>query len=505
MSYEDNTKLKITENGIEIPDIETIYNSIINEWNEVFGGNLRTENRLSPQGQLAMSIARQIDAKNRSLVYFVNQFNTNTATGNFLDYQYNNFGIYRTKGTKSEVLCQCTLKIGTTINIGDEIQNANGDIFLSTEEYTAYMPESLTFEIPFYSKENGAIPCKKNTLTTIVTKKEGWLSVDNEEDGIPGDEDTPSKVTCQCELAPGTTINVGDEIADNQENIFVAQEDVSYPDTVVANILFIAKDVGEIECEAHTLTTIVTEKEGWVSVDNDIDGKIGTTIENDDQFRIRSMNSHSINALGTEKAIYARLMELNGVQDVVIISNRTKDDITEDGITITGNSTYICICYDNSDETKNKIAKILHLVTSAATYIGNTTVNVPIENAPNNMVDEINFQTAQKQYIYLLISIKTLTAYSETTNHTIKKIVLQNFNGEIENIQKCRIGEMIEASRFFENLVYLQGTNEAIVQTIQISDDNQTWENEIKIPITAFPYLDENTIEIKIEENNGEI
>lgn len=503
MSYEDDTKFKITADGVEIPDVETIYNSVINEWNEAFGGNLRTENRLSPQGQLAMSIARQIDNKNKALLYFINQFNVNLATGNFLDYQYNNFGIYRIKGKKSLVLCRCILQIGTTINVGDKIQNANGDIFVSTEEFTAEEPEPKSFDVNFQSVDKGAIACGANTLTTIVTEKEGWLSVDNKEAGTPGDENTPSKVTCQCLLKVGTTINIGDQIKNTEDNLFVSTETVTYPyNTVAADILFVAEKIGEIECKKHTLTTIVTQKEGWLSVDNQDDGQIGTASENDDEFRIRAMNSHSINALGTEKAIFAKLMEIDGVQDVYIQSNRTKQDIIEDSITISANSTYICVNYDNTEETKNKIAQILHLVASATTYIGNTTVNVPIENAPDNVVDVVNFQTAVRQNVYLKVKIRTLTEHSETTNNTIKKIILQNFNGEIENIQKCRIGEIIEAGRFFENLVYLQGTREAVIDEIQISLNNSDWQKEVKIPITAFPYLDANGITIEISENN---
>lgn len=501
MSYEDETKLTITGNGINIPDIETIYNAIINRWNEAFGGNLRTQNRLSPQGQLAMSIARQIDNKNKALVYFINQFNINTATGNFLDYQYNNFGIYRTKATKSTVLCQCTLEVGTTINIGDQIQNANGDIFISTEEFTATAPEPQTFDVQFQAQNTGPINCDANTLTNIITEKPGWNSVNNAEAGTPGTETTHSTATCQCVLEQGTTINIGDQVSNQQNEVFLATTTASFPqNSVVANILFISQEVGEIECKAHTLTTIISEKPGWLAVDNNGDGNLGTLIENDDQFRVRAMNSHSINALGTENAIYSKLMALDGVDDVYIQSNRTKEDIIEDGITITANSTYICVNYDNTETTKNNIAQILHLVASATTYIGNTSINIPIENAPDNVTDTVNFQTAVRQNIYLQLTIKTLTEYSETTNNTIKKIIMQNFHGDIENIQQCRIGEIIEASRFFENLVYLQGTSEAITDQIQISLDNNNWQKEVKIPITAYPFLDENAITIITEE-----
>lgn len=413
MAYENNTKLKITADGIEIPDIETIYNSIINEWNDAFGGNLRTENRLSPQGQLAMSIAKQIDDKNKALLYFVNQFNTNTAQGNFLDSLYNNFGVYRTKGSKSEVICECTLQPNITINIGDQVKNSEGDIFECTEEYTSPENEEITTkQITFVSREIGAIGCKENTINEIVSQKEGWLSVNNSSAG-----------------------------------------------------------------------------------------NIGTVEENDDQFRIRAINSHAVNALGTNRALYAKLMELDEVNQVYIQTNRTKESITYDSITITPNSTYVCIKYDGQENTKNKIANIMHLVCSTSTYIGNTSIDVPIENAPNNMVDTINFQTAGSQKVYLKVSVKNLTNFSDTTKNSIIKIILDNFNGDIENIQPCQIGELIEANRFYENLVYLQGTNEAVISKIEISSDNKSWNSNLKIPVTKYPFISSDNITIEISED----
>ena len=62
-------RLIIDENGINLPSIEDIYNSLLEEWSSMFPGKetLREDNRLSPQGQLLMSLAKQIDYKNREI------------------------------------------------------------------------------------------------------------------------------------------------------------------------------------------------------------------------------------------------------------------------------------------------------------------------------------------------------------------------------------------------------------------------------------------------------
>lgn len=495
MSQEENTRLKITDTGITIPDIKDIYNSVIGEWKDAFGGDLRTDNALSPQGQICRSIAEQIDAKNKELLFLTNQFNINEAQGNFLDKIYNNFGIYRDKGTKSIVTCDCVLKPETIINIGDQIQNENGDIFESTEQYTAVVGEK-EYDIIFEAEKAGAIECGANTVDTIVTTKEGWISVNNKEPGTTGTEETKTKVTCQCKLKPGATIEIGDRVKDSSKNIYLSTQTFTAPEEVIQPIIFASQEIGAIECKANTLNQIITRKEGWESVNNSGDGIIGYSEENDAQFRVRARDSLYINAVGTQNALYSNLININGVSQVYIRQNRTKEIITIDGVAIKPNSVYICLKYDGQEETRNKIAKTIQLIAGATSLIGDTQVELLIENSPNNQTEYINFQTAIGQHIYLKVIIRQLVNFSETTANKIKEIILDNFNGNVENIKACSIGEIIEANRFFENLVYLQGTNEAVISEIKVSLDNNNWQNNLSVPITHYPIMEEDNINV---------
>ena len=495
-------RLIIDENGINLPSIEDIYNSLLEEWSSMFPGKetLREDNRLSPQGQLLMSLAKQIDYKNREILFFINQFNTNTATGYFLDLIFNNFGIYRNKETKSYVTCNCVLEPGTTINIGDKIKNTNGDIFISTEKFTAPEPEPKTFDVEFEAENVGAIAVDANTINTIAEPVEGWNSVNNKEAGTVGTENTKSKVTCQCNIDSGITLPTGSKAkkADSDE-VFISLQDIINPrENIIKAIVFVSEKTGPIPCKANTVNEILDEKEGWLSVNNDSDGTLGIFEESDDEFRIRAMNSHMINALGTNRAIYARLKELNGVNDVYIQDNRTKENIQIDGITITPNSTYIAISFDTTDETKNNIVKILHLTCAASTYVGDTEVDIPIENFPEQ-TDKIRFQTAIPKQIYIFVTIQTLPLYSETTNDIIKKTIIDNFYGRIENLNACRIGDLINANRFFENLASLQSLNQALIKEIYINDNPQNKQESVKIKVTEYPVLQYENIQIEKE------
>lgn len=497
-------RLIIDENGINLPSIEDIYNSLLEEWGSMFPGKetLREDNRLSPQGQLLMSIAKQIDYKNKEILFFINQFNLNTATGYFLDLFYNNFGIYRGKSTKSHVICTCTLKPGTTINVGDKVKNSNGDIFTSTENYTAPEPEEeKNIDINFESETTGAIPVDANTITTITEPVDGWQGVNNAEAGTVGTEDTKSRVVCQCLLKVNTVLPVGVKAENSNAQVFVSTEEGSYSaGDITKDIVFVSENEGPIPCDKGSITEIVSQKEGWIDVVNNSNGTLGSVGETDSEFRARAMNSHPINALGTDKAIYAKLMELDNVYDVKIQTNRTDKTITVSNVDISANSTFISIHYDNTDETKNKIAEILHKSCAASNYEGDTEVEIPIDNFANQN-DVVRFQTAIAKQIYLTITIIELPFYSETTDQTIKEIVINNFNGKLENItlSRCSIGEIIYANRFFENLSTLQELDQAMIKSISISEELEGSGDSCNISLKEYPVLNESNITIKTE------
>ena len=495
-------RLIIDENGINLPSIEDIYNSLLEEWNSMFPGKetLREDNRLSPQGQLLMSIAKQIDYKNKEVLFFINQFNLNTATGYFLDLFYNNFGIYRGKSTKSHVTCTCTLKPGTTISVGDKVKNSNGDIFVSTENYTAPEPEEeKNIDINFESATVGAIPVNADSINIIAEPVDGWQEVNNAEAGTVGTADTKSRVTCQCLLKVNTVLPAGVKAKNANDQVFVSIEEGSYlAGEITKDIVFVSESEGPIPCDKGSITEIVSQKEGWLDVVNNSNGTLGSVGETDSEFRARAMNSHLINALGTDKAIYAKLMELNNVYDIKIKTNRTNKTITVSNVDISANSTFISIHYDNTDETKNKIAEILHKSCAASNYEGDTEVEIPIYNFANQN-DVVRFQTAIAKQIYLTITIVQLPLYSKTTDQTIKEIVINNFNGKLENItlSKCGIGEIIYANRFFENLSTLQELDQAMIKSISISEEPEGSGDSCNISLKEYPVLNEENITIK--------
>jgi len=89
------------------------------------------------------------------------------------------------------------------------------------------------------------------------------------------------------------------------------------------NILFRAKDIGQVETTAGTITTPVTIVLGVISVNNPTAGTTGTNEETDSKLKIRRRQSVSVGSSGYLNGLQAALAQLDGVNDVLVYENCT--------------------------------------------------------------------------------------------------------------------------------------------------------------------------------------
>lgn len=88
-------------------------------------------------------------------------------------------GTQRRAATKSTVLCNCTLAVGT-YNAGDLIAHVNGSPdsrFTNTSDVTS--PGGLVLDIPFEAEDTGPIAAAAGQLTVIAEPVSGWTTVTN--------------------------------------------------------------------------------------------------------------------------------------------------------------------------------------------------------------------------------------------------------------------------------------------------------------------------------------
>lgn len=106
-----------------------------------------------------------------------------SAAGTALDNVMSLNGITRLPATYTQVVCQLTGTLGTTVPAGTQVKSTNNDLFaLVTQVTIGASPTDGTFQ----AVVAGAVPAVAGTLTEIMNPVSGWTSVTNAADGTIG-------------------------------------------------------------------------------------------------------------------------------------------------------------------------------------------------------------------------------------------------------------------------------------------------------------------------------
>jgi uncharacterized phage protein gp47/JayE len=149
--------------------------------------------------------------------------------------------------------------------------------------------------------------------------------------GIDRQEATNSTVTGTILGVVGTNIPTGSKASvASTGDIFVTLEDVIIPVGGSVPVQMQSEETGAIKAASGTLTVIETPIFGWTSITNSADATVGQEEETD--AKLRERREQSTQALGNNlvDALFGQLLNLEGVEDALVISNGT--DATVDGI-----------------------------------------------------------------------------------------------------------------------------------------------------------------------------
>lgn len=113
----------------------------------------------------------------------------------------------------------------------------------------------------------------------------------------------------------------GYTIQDDAGTQFVLVNTQTFVAGTHTNVLFRAKEYGQVETTPGTITTPVTIVLGVISVNNPTAGTTGTDEETDAQLKIRRRQSVSIGSSGYLNGLQATLAQLDGVNDVLVYEN----------------------------------------------------------------------------------------------------------------------------------------------------------------------------------------
>ena len=281
----------------------------------------------------------------------------------------------------------------------------------------------------------------------------------------------------------GTTIAEG-SLASDGTNESKLLNTITIPSSGSVTAEFQCTTPGVIECPAGSLTTIVTEIDGWSGVTNANDGIVGMATENDNAFRDRItanwMNKRARSILG---AIIDNVAALNDVVSVAGHENPTGSTITYDGESMEPHSILISVLGGNGTD----IARVIgEQKTLGAVTLGNTEVAYT-----DDVVDyHYTYKIYRPDTVTLYVKVEwAANAYTgASTESDIKGLIMNYINGNPFRVAQTVSGNMLCTA--------LAEYNKAEILSIKVSDDGTTWADYLTTKITEVCVLSQANITV---------
>ena len=305
-----------------------------------------------------------------------------------------------------------------------------------------------------------------------------------------------SYALCTLNGRAGTQISAGALIQSEIDNTqWSLDEDVTIPAEETITAQFTCLTEGAISASAGTLTKIVTTVTGWDAVTN-ATATVGSLEESQSAFEQRRRESVALNARSTVNAVYANVAQCDGVIAVYAVDNKKNIAETIDNYSLTPHSIFVSVIGgENAD-----IAKAIYDNLSAGCdYNGNTVI--PVTDEYTGAVEQVKFYRPANYNIYIKVQIQNNASLPDDYENIIKQAVYNNFYGlddlKINNepLLRLKMNDDLYSSRFTPSILNVGIAN---VLTVQLSLDGSTWVNNVHIPITANPTLDQSHITIEV-------
>lgn len=309
---------------------------------------------------------------------------------------------------------------------------------------------------------------------------------------------TRSLVTCRCIGVEGTILNgVSRGTAENpnpyySENPAMAQSvggDLfecmiggQIPSSGYIDLVFRAKDTGEIAVGSNTVNKIYKAVAGWDSVNNANSGVLGNYVESRADFEKRRKDSLALNATGSLASVKAKLLDVDGVSDVFVWENDKDTSQTYRGITLSAHSIYTCIKGGSSDD----IGEAIYNSKSAGCDTNGSNTATYVE--PTTGVEyDYNYYTPTETPYYIQVNLDA--GITDAQKDIIRNAIKDNWEGVADdNDTKITIGDTVYGSRF-NAVVNRLNISGVLVNSVKVGTNGSTWADKVTCNMNILPTL----------------
>lgn len=182
MAKQLNELVFIDDSGFHVADYEDFLTYHQDAFKTIYGQDINLDAD-SQDGQLCAHFAQTNYDLAMICAATFNNYSPSTAAGEGLSRQVKINGLKRQSATKSTVDLLITGTAGTGINNG-QVKDASDNTWILPSLITIPVGGSIT--VTATAENDGPIRAAVNTVTKIATPMEGWISVTNPSEAVPG-------------------------------------------------------------------------------------------------------------------------------------------------------------------------------------------------------------------------------------------------------------------------------------------------------------------------------
>ncbi|MRT01871.1 baseplate J/gp47 family protein [Ewingella americana] len=303
-------------------------------------------------------------------------------------------------------------------------------------------------------------------------------------------------VTATCIGRVNTIIPAGSTAVDVNGYIYQSIDNAMIPAGGSVDVPFVNTTNGPIPCAVGDLNQIYRAVPGWDSITNASSGVVGVDVESRIAFETRRKQSVARNGRNMDAATLAGLLEVNGVLDAYVWSNRT-GSIVNQGVTafpVAPHSIYIGV-YGGSDEDVAK--SIFETKNPGANLNGNTSLIVEDRDNYSAPYPQYTMQWERVSPVRVRFKVEIETNQSLPSDITlqVKNMIQSVFNGEYSGIVKARIGSRINSGIYYAPVISIS-PDYLNINSLQISTNGTDFNSSVVIGVDQVPTIQLSDIEV---------
>lgn len=305
---------------------------------------------------------------------------------------------------------------------------------------------------------------------------------------------TRTRVLCQVTGEANTVIPENAQASDINGKIYYSENDITIDTDGNGSGYFLCMDKGAVECQANTLTQIVTAVLGWNTINNATAGNIGLDEESDNTLRQR-MLIDQFQGVSLLKAIHSAIMRVDEVEDCLVIDNptNTSDTTTISGITIPPHSLFICVDGGKKEDVAQAIFDNKSAGCGYTTGTGQTQT-VTVTDQTSGQQYSVSFDRP----VYVSIDVEVTLGTGQATATVISQIkqaIIDYVEGNVRGVDGLTIGKNVSSFEIASAIT--QEIPDVFITNVEIAKHEQTLStNEITINANERATIDIENITV---------